>query len=112
MKYHHAPPEKCVACSRLGRTSWCSRDTIYSSLRFHPDLYCSGHTHGGQIALPLYGALVVLSDCGKRFEAGLYRVRGTWLYVNRGIGMEGGPVLRVRFWSRPEVTVYELVPAM
>ncbi|HUT32601.1 MAG TPA: hypothetical protein VNE39_03890 [Planctomycetota bacterium] len=29
-------------------------------------------------------------------------------YVNRGIGMEGGPVPRVRFCSRPEVTVIEL----
>lgn len=73
------------------------------------DLVCCGHTHGGQVALPFYGALVTLSSTGKRFEAGLYRVKDTWLYVNRGIGMEGGPVPRVRFCSRPEVTVIELV---
>jgi predicted MPP superfamily phosphohydrolase len=35
----------------------------------------------------------------------------TWLYVNRGISMEGGRVPRVRFWARPEVTVIEIRPA-
>jgi predicted MPP superfamily phosphohydrolase len=73
------------------------------------DLYCAGHTHGGQIAVPSYGALVTLSRFGKRYEAGLYREKSTTLYVNRGIGMEGG-VPRVRFWSRPELTVIDLVP--
>jgi predicted MPP superfamily phosphohydrolase len=75
------------------------------------DLYCAGHTHGGQVALPLYGALVTLSKYGKKYEAGLYREGETTLYVNRGIGMEGGPAPRVRFWARPEVTVIEIVPA-
>jgi len=85
-------------------------DLIYEIAERHIDLCLSGHTHGGQVALPFYGALVTLSRFGKRFEAGLYRVGETWLYVNRGIGMEGGPIPRVRFWSRPEVTVIELVP--
>lgn len=74
------------------------------------DLYCAGHTHGGQVALPLYGALVTLSKYGKKYEAGLYREGQTTLYVNRGIGMEGGPAPRVRFWARPEVTVIEIAP--
>jgi len=72
------------------------------------DLFCAGHTHGGPVALPFYGALVTMSRTGKRYEAGLYRERGTWLYVNRGIGMEGGRAPRVRFFARPEVTVIEL----
>jgi len=75
------------------------------------DLYCAGHTHGGQVALPFYGALMTLSRFGKRYEWGLYRVDRTWLYVNRGIGMEGGAATpRVRFCARPEVTVLEIVP--
>jgi hypothetical protein len=74
------------------------------------DLYCAGHTHGGQVALPVYGALVTLSKFGKRFESGLHRVGETWLYVTRGVGMEGGPAPRVRFFARPEVTVIELAP--
>jgi predicted MPP superfamily phosphohydrolase len=75
------------------------------------DLWCAGHTHGGQVALPLYGALVTLARTGKRYEAGCYRKGGAWLYVSRGIGMEGGLAPRVRFWARPEVAVIEIVPA-
>ena len=75
------------------------------------DLYLAGHTHGGQVALPLYGALITFSRHDKRFEAGLYEVDGMRAYVNRGIGMEGGIMPRVRFWARPELTVFELVPA-
>lgn len=74
------------------------------------DLYCAGHTHGGQVALPVYGALVTLSKFGKKYESGLHREGPTWLYVTRGIGMEGGPAPRVRFFARPEITVIELVP--
>jgi hypothetical protein len=74
------------------------------------DLYCAGHTHGGQVALPLYGALITFSKYGKKYEAGLYREGETWLYVNRGIGMEGGSTPRVRFWAPPEVTVIEVSP--
>ncbi|MBI2683599.1 MAG: metallophosphoesterase family protein [Acidobacteriales bacterium] len=75
------------------------------------DLYLAGHTHGGQVALPFYGALVTYSRYDKKYEAGLYHVGPTWLYVNRGIGMEGGRAPRVRFRARPEVTVIDLVPA-
>jgi predicted MPP superfamily phosphohydrolase len=74
------------------------------------DLYCAGHTHGGQVALPLYGALITFSRYGKRYEAGLYHEGATWMYVNRGIGMEGGHAPRVRFWARPEITVIEVSP--
>jgi len=74
------------------------------------DLYCAGHTHGGQVALPLYGALVTLSKFGKKYESGLHREGQTWLYVTRGVGMEGGPAPRVRFFARPEITVIELAP--
>lgn len=74
------------------------------------DLYLCGHTHGGQIALPFYGALVTLSRHGKKYEAGLYRLNDLQIYVNRGIGMEGGRAPRVRFLARPEVTVFDIVP--
>ena len=74
------------------------------------DLFCAGHTHGGQVALPLYGAVITLSRFGKKYEAGLYRVDRTSMYVNRGIGMEGGPAPRVRFWARPEITIIEVAP--
>lgn len=73
------------------------------------DLYLCGHTHGGQIALPFYGALITQSKQGKKFESGLHRVGKTWFYTNRGIGMEGH-FPRLRFFSRPELTVFKLLP--
>lgn len=73
-----------------------------------PDLYLAGHTHGGQVALPFYGALVTFSRFGKKYEAGRSQVGPTTLYVNRGIGFE--PSLpRVRFMARPELTLIDLV---
>lgn len=87
-------------------------DLIAEAARQKVDLYCAGHTHGGQIALPFYGALITFSKYGKRYESGLYREGETWLYVNRGLGMEGGHAPRVRFWARPEVTVIEISPEL
>lgn len=86
-------------------------DEIYRAANEHVDLYLTGHAHGGQVALPFYGAMITLSRYGKRFEAGLYRERDTWMYVSRGVGMEGGPAPRVRFLARPEVTLIEIAPA-
>ncbi len=85
-------------------------DLIQELAAQNVDLYCAGHTHGGQIALPFYGALITLSKYGKQYEAGLYREKDTRMYVNRGIGMEGGHAPRVRFCSRPEITVIDLIP--
>lgn len=85
-------------------------DLIDEVSRAEVDLYCAGHTHGGQVAMPFYGALVTFSRFGKKYEGGTYEVEKTRLNVNRGIGMEGGQVPRVRFWARPEITVIEIVP--
>lgn len=74
------------------------------------DLYLAGHTHGGQVALPLYGAMITFSRFGKKYEAGKYIANKTILYVNRGIGMEGGNIPRVRFFARPEITVFNIIP--
>ena len=72
------------------------------------DLYLAGHTHGGQIRLPWYGAIVTASIYGKRYEAGLYQEGRTVLYVSRGLGFEGGSAPRVRFLCPPEITVLTL----
>jgi len=74
------------------------------------DLYLAGHTHGGQIALPFYGAIITLSHFGKKYESGEYKVGNIILYVNRGIGMDEFPAPRVRFFARPEITVFEIHP--
>ena len=72
------------------------------------DLQLSGHTHGGQIRLPWYGALVTGSLYGKRFEAGRYQIEDMVLYVTRGIGLEGAAAPRVRFLCPPEIVLWEI----
>jgi predicted MPP superfamily phosphohydrolase len=72
------------------------------------DLYLCGHTHGGQVRLPLYGAVVTSSRLGKRFEMGHYCVGGTHLYISRGVGLEGMGAPRVRFLCPPEIAMFSL----
>ncbi|MCX5645517.1 MAG: metallophosphoesterase [Phycisphaerae bacterium] len=74
------------------------------------DLYLCGHTHGGQVCLPWYGALITFSKFGKKYESGLYQVGATTLYVNRGLGLEPCPGPQVRFLARPEIAVFDIVP--
>ena len=69
------------------------------------DFVMAGHTHGGQVSLPLYGPLVVYSKFGARYAAGLFREGRTMMYVNKGIGISGFPV---RFCARPEITLFTL----
>ena len=73
-------------------------DTSASDARI--SLQLSGHSHGGQVRLPLIGALE-LPSWGRRYDHGLYRLRDMLLYTNRGIGLVDIPV---RFNCPPEVT--------
>ena len=69
------------------------------------DLYLCGHTHGGQVRLPLYGAVLTSTVTGKRYEMGRYDENGTTLYVSRGIGLEGLSAPRLRLFCPPEMTL-------
>ncbi len=71
------------------------------------NLYLCGHTHGGQLCLPFYGALATSSRYGKRYEAGLYQEGPTTLYVSRGLGLEGLGAPRARFLAPPEIILWE-----
>lgn len=69
------------------------------------DLMLSGHTHGGQVRLPLLGALYT-PLLGRKYVEGLFHLEnGLQLYVNRGIGAVGIPL---RFDCRPELTMITL----
>lgn len=85
-----------------------SPDLMPQAAKRQIDLYLTGHTHGGQISLPFYGAIVTGSVYGKRYEAGLYHLQDTTMYVTRGLGFEGGPAPRARFFARPEIVALEL----
>lgn len=85
-----------------------SPDLIDKAAEHQIDLYLGGHTHGGQLRLPWYGAIATASVYGKRYEAGLARQADTWMYISRGLGFEGGGMPRARFLCRPEVVSIEL----
>lgn len=76
------------------------------------DLYLCGHTHGGQIRLPLVGALASSSRLGKRFIMGRYALKQMTLYTSRGIGMEGLGAPRARLLCPPEVILWEIGPPL
>jgi predicted MPP superfamily phosphohydrolase len=71
-------------------------------------LYLCGHTHGGQLRLPFYGALATSSRWGKKYEMGLYREGNSTLYVSRGLGMEGLGAPRARFLAVPEIILWTI----
>ena len=63
-------------------------------------LMLSGHTHGGQVRLPFFGALD-LPPGGRKYVEGSFQLGTMQLYVNRGIGTIGVPF---RFDCPPEIT--------
>lgn len=75
------------------------------------DLLIAGHTHGGQVQLPLIGPLLTLSHVPRSWASGVTEIApGKTLIVSRGIGMERGAAPRLRFLCRPELVVIDLVP--
>lgn len=73
-----------------------------SSGRF--DLQLSGHSHGGQIVLPLVGP-PVLPPLGRKYPKGSYKIKDMHLYTNRGIGTTS---IRLRINCPPEIAVLAL----
>jgi uncharacterized protein len=73
---------------------------------YNVNFMLSGHSHGGQIRLPFYGA-VYRPDGAKHYVRGLKTIpeKGLTLYVNRGIGTT---FLPIRFNCRPEITLFTL----
>ena len=68
-------------------------------------LTVAGHTHGGQVRLPLLGRLVVPSRYGQRYAIGTVQEDGKTLFVSSGIGTS---ILPVRFGVPPEISLLRL----
>lgn len=82
-------------------------DILASPLIRQVDLLLSGHTHGGQLVLPILGPAHTQSWHLTRAEvAGYFRRERTHVYISRGLG-EGIPL---RFGARPQVTLITLRP--
>jgi uncharacterized protein len=108
--------------------TWTRRDDLASALRDRPacattvllahdperfdqaadagvDLVLSGHTHGGQIAVPFLTRAFGLANLAHRYRLGFYRRGRSTLYVHPGLGTTGPPL---RLGVAPEVTVLVL----
>jgi uncharacterized protein len=79
---------------------------VFPSVPSRVALTIAGHTHGGQVKLPLLGTPIVPSRFGSRFAAGHIVEDGRQLYVATGLGTS---ILPVRFRVPPEITVLTLV---
>jgi uncharacterized protein len=77
------------------------------------DLLLAGHTHGGQLRVPLYGALVTNCGLDREMARGLHRYPGPsqpspWLHVSAGLGTS--PWAPARVACRPEASLLTLTP--
>jgi predicted MPP superfamily phosphohydrolase len=73
------------------------------------DLILAGHTHGGQVQLPLIGPPTTASGVPRDVAAGgLHRLDGRRIYVSRGVGVERGQAPRLRLGAVPEVSLITL----
>ena len=85
-----------------------SPDLMPEAVALGVDLYLCGHTHGGQIRLPFFGALITSSQFWKKYEMGRYDEGDTTLYVSRGLGMEGFGAPRARLLAPPEIVLWTI----
>ena len=69
------------------------------------DLYLAGHTHAGQIRLPLVGAIKQNARCPRAYAYGHWRYRGMQGYTSPGVGCSSLPI---RFNCPPELVLIEL----
>ena len=96
------------------------RDVPVLLLAHRPDIFrqaatagvpltLSGHTHGGQLAIPwIGGRRRNLAEFVTPFDRGLYRFANSTLYVNAGLGVTGQ---RIRLFTPREITLLELLPS-
>lgn len=91
-------------------------DSIYSILLIHEpdyidnidlnnyDLILAGHSHAGQVRIPLIGSIITPIG-SKKYYNEYYNINNTDLYISSGIGTS---VMRIRLFNRPSFNFYRL----
>jgi hypothetical protein len=107
---YRGAPDPQTAFANTDRSRPCigvsHHPDIVPKLRNHRvDLLVCGHTHGGQIRFPFFGAVIVPSKHEGRYAAGFHVEPGVRMYVSRGLGS----VPPVRILCKPEVAIFDLV---
>ncbi|HJX02174.1 MAG TPA: metallophosphoesterase [Candidatus Humimicrobiaceae bacterium] len=81
-------------------------DSIINLAWKETDIILSGHTHGGQVRLPLIGAIISGCKIKTKFASGLFYFRTLILYVTRGLGE--GKYSQFRFYCPPEASLLRI----
>lgn len=81
-------------------------DSIINLALRKADIVFCGHTHGGQVRLPLIGAIISGCRLKTRFASGLFYLKKTVLFVTRGLGE--GRYSRFRFYCQPEANLVRI----
>ncbi|MGZ9585313.1 metallophosphoesterase [Paenibacillus marinisediminis] len=110
-------PNMNEALKQVPSETWClllahEPDWADTALKYPVDLQLSGHSHGGQIRIPLYGP-VFLPKLGEIYPDGLYKLersgagnRSLLLHTSRGLGTT---LLPIRLFCPPEWTLITLI---
>ncbi|MBI4455566.1 MAG: metallophosphoesterase family protein [Acidobacteria bacterium] len=82
-----------------------SPDVILWGPASKADLILAGHTHGGQVRLPVVGAVTTRTRLGRHYASGLFKFGNIQLFITRGVGTT---FLPLRFLCPPEIVVITL----
>lgn len=80
-------------------------DKVDDILKYNFDLVLSGHSHNGQVRLPIIGKIIT-PDNSKKYYDPYYKIDNTNLYISGGIG---NSTLNIRFFNKPSFNLYRLV---
>ena len=77
------------------------------------DLCLAGHTHGGQIRIPGFGALSVLCEFPRQWGRGYRKIGQTTINVSAGVGSEHADgIPPIRLFCPPEMTMIKITPSL
>jgi predicted MPP superfamily phosphohydrolase len=109
--FWEGPHDVRRALTKVGDTApvlmFTHNPDVFPTILGRFSLLIAGHTHGGQVNLPLLGRLVVPSKYGSRYAIGHIVEDRRHLFVSPGLGTS---ILPVRWRVPPEVTLLELHP--
>ena len=108
IRRHDLRPAPRRTPDRFGVAVMHSPDSAPEAAALGYDLIVAGHTHGGQVRIPLVGALVTNCAMPRRLVSGRIRMGGATLHISPGLGTS--KYAPFRFWCRPEATLLELRP--
>lgn len=79
-------------------------DSLDEIIDFNPDLVFAGHSHGGQVRVPFFGALYTPVGSKKYYDE-YYKVKNTEMFISSGIGTSR---MKFRFMNKPSINLYRI----